>query len=72
MPIPGNFVDFRRAAPEVNWGGGGPVGNQLSSAPGDDGAMLRKVCNLEVEDFHTYHVGTRGLWACHGDCQNIF
>jgi len=66
----GQFVDFRTGAPEVKW--------RLSSndlqrlAPGDDGAMLRKVYNFEVEDFHTYHVGTLGAWVRNGDCQDSF
>jgi hypothetical protein len=65
----GQFVDFRGAAPEVNWGGGRSVANQLSSlASGDDGAMLRKVYNFEVEDFHTCHVGTLGVWVRDTGC----
>ena len=68
----GQFVDFRGGASEVLWAAGKPSPNNRSYDPsGEDGAMLRKVYNFEVEDFHTYHVGTLGVWVHNGDCQNI-
>ena len=63
----GQFVDFRTGAAEVKWR---LSSNDLKSlAPGDDGAMRRKVYNFEVEDFRTCHVGTLGVWVRNGDCQ---
>ena len=68
----GQFVDFRGGAPQVLWNNGKSKPNNHSYNPsGDDGAMSRKVYNFEVEDFHTYHVGTLGVWVHNTDCQNI-
>jgi hypothetical protein len=69
----GQFVDFRGGAPEVLWAAGKPSPNNRSYDPDSEvGAMLRKVYVIEVEDFHTFHVGTLGVWVHNGDCRNRF
>lgn len=37
--------------------------------PGDESSLFRcSVYNFEVEDFHTYYVGTKGIWVHNTNC----
>ena len=59
----GQFVDFRRGAPEVMWPNDHePVPNDAERLQGDDdGALPRKVYDIHVEGSLTYHVGAHGV-----------
>jgi hypothetical protein len=44
-----------------------------SSGPNDTPYLpfTTTVCNIEVEDYHTYFVGTHGVWVHDADCARI-
>lgn len=66
----GAMVDLRHGAPRVDFFA--PTVS-LEGPPGDFGRwqgtpLASRVYNIEVEDFHTYYVGTSGVWVRNQDC----
>ena len=63
----GHRIDLRHGSVSIEYG-------LKESAPGFDCTveyheLRHRVFNIEVEDFHTYYVGTTGLWVHNTDCR---
>ncbi len=63
----GNLVDLN--VPHINVEiDDAEVGVVVYESPADEGKYTSRVYNFEVEDFHTYYVGTLGAWAHNVNC----
>jgi hypothetical protein len=70
-PGEGELIDLRNGAGEF-------ISNQLVNIlddvemEDDPSSLFRtKVFNLEVEDCHSYYVGTQGVWVHNSDCAEL-
>lgn len=69
----GSYIDFNGDSPRFYQNDYGALFNEEARSYPNDGewdypVKLRKVYNIEVADYHTYFVGTGGIWVHNNNC----
>lgn len=66
-------VDLSRGETQADlkWSMLQPVRDRNMGAQYPDSLLRQTVYNIEVEDYHTYYVGTMGVWVHNTNCQTV-